>query len=494
MLLLILSARSLFASRRAQFLHLPAQVVQDLSLKARRFFIKSASDFTNSNSREIMLHGAAAHDDSAVFLDDASGIRPRNDAPDSGDDIWLQRQSAVPAALFVYGRGTTNEYRTSYSMIFAGRGPFHDCQKLTDVTLVGKTYRRDDMSSKTSVPTNLSAANSTASSTGGSEIIDLKKMKNDEDQELFEAWLCKLQEDAIHRGVSRDVVEKALSGIKVSEDILELDSNQPEVKLSADAYVARMVNDLRISNGVKALRENFPILNEIAAKYGVPAPILVAIWGVESNYGSFSGNWDTVQALVTLAYGSGEQRARFFREELIHALRMIEEGHGPHGDIKLKGSWAGAMGQCQFMPSSFQTYAVDYDEDGCKDIWESRADALASIANYLQLHGWMKGCPVAQKVTMPETLDTSVLGLSVKKTLAEWNDSYEVNILEKEESLQHETASLIAPDGPKGRAYLVFNNFNTIMRYNPRILYAVAVHELSNMIANKTDSKHHETQ
>lgn len=316
-----------------------------------------------------------------------------------------------------------------------------------------------------------------------------EEMENVESETLLEDWVCKLKQEAIQRGVNRDVVEKVLAGITISEKILELDLNKPEVKLSGESYITRFVSDNRISNGLVAFKEHLPLLNEVAGKYGVPSPVLVAIWGIESNYGAFTGNWDTVQALLTLAYGSVEQRrASFFREELMHMLRIIEQGHACPGDRRLKGSWAGAMGQCQFMPSSFQTYAVDYDGDGCKDIWESHADVFASMANYLQLHGWKKECPIAQKVTVPETLDTSVFGLTVKKTLAEWNNYYKLQVLEQE-YLQDETASLVAPDGVRGPVYLVFNNFTTIMRYNPSVLYAIAVYELSNIIANNSESQ-----
>eukprot|EP00249_Psilotum_nudum_P028864 c38837_g1_i1 orf=228-1196(+) len=302
-----------------------------------------------------------------------------------------------------------------------------------------------------------------------------------------EAWLLHLKEEAIQRGISRMVAEKALHGIRLSQQSLKQEQNQPEVKASFKAYLNRMVNENRILKGVAALRDHQLLLEDISSAYGVPASVLIAIWGVESSYGAFTGKCDTIQALVTLGFGCQKpRRAKYFREEIMHALTIMEKGIGPLGDEILKGSWAGAMGQCQFMPSSFLSYAVDYDGDNHADIWESHADVLASIANYLNKHGWKQGFPFAVKVSVPETVETSVLGLGVTKTVTEWSSEYGVHVPDEEKlSLQNEIASLVAPDGLQGSTYLVFDNFKSVMSYNVSLFYSLSVYELSHEIANR---------
>ncbi|BBN20298.1 membrane-bound lytic murein transglycosylase B [Marchantia polymorpha subsp. ruderalis] len=301
------------------------------------------------------------------------------------------------------------------------------------------------------------------------------------DEEAFEQWLVEVKDTAVKKGLRESVVVQALQGLRPSKRIMELDSNQPEVKLTLEAYLKNMINVYRVNKGVSGFQENELLLTEISSKYGVPSPILVAIWGIESSYGAYTGNWDVIRALGTLAYASKEpRRAQFFKGELFQALRIIQDGHGPQSLDKLRGSWAGAMGQCQFMPTSFQAYAVDYDGDGRKDIWESRADIFASMANYLMKHGWKRGGLLAQKVKIEGNIDKKLIGLQVQKSVLEWTNMYKVRVDEGQPELPpHEMASLVAPDGPQGSAYLVFSNFRTIMRYNTSSLYAIAVWQLA---------------
>lgn len=301
------------------------------------------------------------------------------------------------------------------------------------------------------------------------------------------SWLYELKEEALRRGVRSEVIDRAFKGVTISEKILEIDKNRPEVKLTAEEYLNRMVTDERVSKGVEAFREHKALLEEISLKYGVPAPVLVAIWGIESSYGAFTGGWDTIEALITMSYGRQESRqSKYFREEIFNALSIIEQGHGPSGKKRLQGSYAGAMGQCQFMPSSFLSYAVDYDGDGRTDIWESHSDIFASIANYLLKHGWKEGQPIAQKVSLGKDIDQSFLGLDVKKPVSEWKNDYQVTVVEGEPEVSpDEIASLIAPDGLQADVYLVYDNFRTIMRYNISVLYSISVHDLTQKISSQ---------
>ncbi|XP_002985167.2 uncharacterized protein LOC9649294 isoform X1 [Selaginella moellendorffii] len=297
------------------------------------------------------------------------------------------------------------------------------------------------------------------------------------------AWLEDLKEEAIQRGVGKDTVLEAFDGVKISPKIMEKDQTQPEKTLTAEDYIKTMVSQSRVSRGVQAFVDNKALLEEISAEYGVPASLLVSIWGIESNYGSYTGSWNVIQALVTLAFDSPEARRRaFFRDEVFHALFILDKAEGPSNAAGLKGSWAGAMGQCQFMPSSFRNYAVDFDRDGRKDIWSSKADIFASIANYLAEHGWEIGGKYAQKVKIPSDMDKSVYGLDIKKNVNRWLEENTITACDGSQLSGDEPVSLVAPDGPSGVAYLVWENFRVVMRYNISILYSLAVYELAEEI------------
>ncbi|KAL2610613.1 hypothetical protein R1flu_029186 [Riccia fluitans] len=301
------------------------------------------------------------------------------------------------------------------------------------------------------------------------------------DEQAFEKWLIEVKNTAVKRGIRESLVIEKLHGIRPSKRIMELDSNRPEVKLTLEAYLKNMINAYRVNKGVASFQENELLLAEISSKYGIPSPVLVAIWGIESSYGGYTGTWDILRALLTLAFITEEPRkAQFFRGELLQALQIYQDGHGPQSGGPLRGSWAGAMGQCQFMPSSFQAYAVDYDGDGRKDIWESRADMFASMANYLKIHGWQQGDLIAQKIQLPDDFEENLLGLKEQKPVQEWINKYGVRIDKGQPDVPpEEMASLVAPDGPKGSAFLVFHNFRVIMRYNISSLYSIAVWQLA---------------
>eukprot|EP00898_Chlorokybus_atmophyticus_P000571 jgi/Chlat1/1514/Chrsp12S08683 len=266
--------------------------------------------------------------------------------------------------------------------------------------------------------------------------------------------------------------------------VIEADRNQPEFKISFREYINRVVCDLRINEGVENFKQHGDLLKGVETRYGVPADILTALWGVESNYGRVTGDWDVMRALATLAMDTERpRRAAYFKNELIEALMIVEAGHVGTSGV-LRGSWAGAMGQPQFMPSSFRAYAVDHDGDGCANIWDSRADVLASIANYLVRNGWQAGQPYAQQVTVPRGLDSALFGLKVDRTIDEWWDlGLRSAIADEELPVSSLKASLVAPDGPSGLAFLVYPNFRAVMRYNSSTYYAASVGQLARAIA-----------
>ena len=204
------------------------------------------------------------------------------------------------------------------------------------------------------------------------------------DEAKFRSWLKELRTEAKTRGISEKTLDDALGDITHLDRVIELDRKQPESRLTLEEYLAKVVSDQRINRGRELLAENRALLDEISAKYGVPPEIIVALWGIETSYGNNTGSFSVPEALATLAFDG--RRSAYFRGELLSALKIIEEGH--IDATSMEGSWAGAMGQCQFMPSSFMNFAVDYDGDGKRDIWNTQADIFASIANYLSRSGW----------------------------------------------------------------------------------------------------------
>jgi len=210
----------------------------------------------------------------------------------------------------------------------------------------------------------------------------------------FEPWLLRVQQEAISSGLSAAVVQKAMRDIEYLPGVVDKLTVQPERILTSEEYVHRQVDALRVQRGAEMMRTHAPLLRELQSEYGVPANVLVAMWGMESSFGRFMGQWPTLSALATLAF-SAESPARcaYFQRELVNALRVVETRRVGRDDMT--GSWAGAIGQCQFMPSAVLKYAVDHDRDGIADIVNSTADALASMANFLQQHGWQRDQPVA---------------------------------------------------------------------------------------------------
>ncbi len=299
-------------------------------------------------------------------------------------------------------------------------------------------------------------------------------------EEGFSVWLQQFKQQAIKQGISSTTIDKAFAGLVPNSRVVELDRKQPETTMSFTTYMQKVVNDKRVQQGRRLYRKHRQLLYRIGARYGVQPRFIIALWGIETNYGSNMGGFNIIQALATLAYDG--RRSEFFREELLNALRIIDAGH--ISLTSFKGSWAGAMGQTQFMPSSFLSYAVDYDGDGRKDIWHSLPDIFASIANYLHNTGWDNKTTWGRRVTLPPNFPEDMLGLKIRKTLPEWQKlgvrRADGGDLPKRSDV---VASVILADKAGRYPYLVYDNFNRILKWNRSKYFAIAVGRLADKIA-----------
>ena len=297
----------------------------------------------------------------------------------------------------------------------------------------------------------------------------------------FEAFLDGLRAEARGAGISPATLTRALSGVRPNDRVVELDRRQPESTLTWETYRDRIVSQARIDNGRRAHADNRPLLDTLQERYRVPGRVVVAIWGMETNYGTNTGGFGVMEALATLAWEG--RRAAYFRGELLSALRILEAGHVT--PARMRGSWAGAMGQPQFMPSSFERLAVDADGDGRKDIWDNRADALGSIANYLARSGWREEERWGREVRLPDGFDTAVATRENVRPLREWAAqglAFPDGTSVPDSDMG---AAVVIPGVATGsrQAFLVYGNFNAIRRYNPSNFYALAVGLLSDRVA-----------
>jgi membrane-bound lytic murein transglycosylase B len=265
----------------------------------------------------------------------------------------------------------------------------------------------------------------------------------------FEAWVRGVRREAQAQGVDAGTLDRAFRGVEPIPRVLELDRTQPEFKLSWQEYLDRVVTDERVARGRELARTNGALLERVGSTYGIPSGLIVALWGIESHYGTRMGTFPVVGALATLAYNG--RRPKFFRAELLAALKILAQGHiTPE---RMLGSWAGAMGQCQFMPTSFLASAMDGDGDGRRDIWASRADVFASAANYMRKAGWQSGMRWGEEVTGRGGVTAPPGG------------------------------RIVAPEGAAGRLYRTTANFAAIRRWNPSDFFALAVGILSDRVA-----------
>jgi len=295
----------------------------------------------------------------------------------------------------------------------------------------------------------------------------------------FDEWLSEFAMEAARSGISAQTIQKALTGLTPDESVVELDQKQPESTITFEKYASNILSPQRIEKGRELYQENKSALSIIGARYGVPPQYIIALWGIESAYGTNGGNYEVIQSLATLAYEG--RRAEFFRKELMEALHLLDEEK--MDPSFLVGSWAGAMGQSQFMPSTFRRYAVDHDGDGKRDIWENEADIFASIASYLAAEGWKPNQGWGREVTMHWPISQEEMGLEMRHALAKWSQLGVRTMKRKPLPNVSLAASLIQPDGPEGRSFLVYDNFRALMRWNRSTYFATTVGLLADQIA-----------
>ena len=294
----------------------------------------------------------------------------------------------------------------------------------------------------------------------------------------FSRWVGDLWPEARKKGVSRQMFERAFSGVSPDPGVIEKAEHQPEFAKPIWEYLASAVSDKRIENGKAMLEKHGSLLSDIEARYGVDKHIVLAIWGMETSYGSFMGDKPVIRSLATLAYTG--TRKSYGRSQLLSALQILQ-----NGDItpdRMSGSWAGAMGHTQFIPTTYSAYAVDYDGDGRRNIWESIPDALASTANYLRVSKWQPGETWGYEVDLPQGFDYELTGRGTRKTLAQWSALGVKRVKGKAFPRPSDVASIVMPSGSRGPAFAILNNFRSIMRYNNAVSYALAVGHLADRI------------
>lgn len=307
----------------------------------------------------------------------------------------------------------------------------------------------------------------------------------------FEQYVQTLKREAVAKGYDKSMVEQALSGFSYQKKVVKKDKTQPERVQTLDTYLPKRVNDYVVKKARQLYHDNLPLLEKIGNDYGVQPRFIVALWGLESAFGKYTGSHSVFAALTTLSYEG--RRESLYRPQIFAALEIVKRGENTVEG--LKGSWAGAMGQTQFLPTSYLNYAVDYNGDGKKDIWQSKADVFASIANYLKSEGWDNNGTWGRQVKLPSDFDKT-LALSKKRSLSAWRKGYraaqkslsqwsELGLLRMDGRalpVKDEVAALVLPDDVKGRAYLAYNNYKTLMSWNRSYYFVTSVGYLSDRI------------
>ena len=294
----------------------------------------------------------------------------------------------------------------------------------------------------------------------------------------FAECKARLQEQAIAAGVSSETAGEGMSGVQHLARAIELDRRQPEFTTTFADYLNRRVNEARVSKGRELLQEHEDLLARVTRETGVPAPYLVSFWGLETNFGSYFGKMPVPSSLTTLA--CDPRRSTFFTEQLIAALRIIDEGAIPAD--QMEGSWAGAMGHVQFMPTVFLKHAVDADGDGRRDLWNSLPDAMMSAGRFLESMGWNGDYRWGREVLLPENFDYS-LADGRRLPLEEWRNMGITDAFGNALAREPIKAALVVPAGHRGPAFLAYDNFRVIMGWNRSEFYAIAVGHLADRIA-----------
>ncbi len=295
----------------------------------------------------------------------------------------------------------------------------------------------------------------------------------------FQAWLGAFQRRAVAQGITQQTLDHALAGLSYDQRVIKRDRNQAEFSKPIWEYLDAAVSDTRISNGRAALDRHRKVLRQIEAQYGVEKEVVTAIWGLETSFGSYRGSNQTIRSLATLAFDA--RRASFFETQLIAALRIIQAGDISAG--RMVGSWAGAMGHTQFMPTSYLDHAVDFDGDGRRDIWsEDPTDALASAAAYLARHGWTKGQPWGVEVRLPNGFDYATAKRDYTLMPSDWAARGVVG-LDGKPVRDHGRAAILLPAGGQGVALMIFDNFSVIEAYNGADAYVIGIGHLSDRLS-----------
>jgi len=296
---------------------------------------------------------------------------------------------------------------------------------------------------------------------------------------IYDKWLLSLKSDALKRGISEATFDIAMNDIVIIPKVKKLDKKQPETQITFNDYYKRTVNNKRVNIGKNKYEKHKNDLLKIAEVYKVQPRFILAIWGIETNYGTYTGSFSVISSLTTLAYQG--RRAKFFRKQLLDAIEIVDKGYIELENMK--GSWAGAMGQSQFMPSSYLAYAQDFDKDGKKDIWNNHLDVFASIAFYLKSHGWDYSRTWGREVIIPKDfLKLYENSKNKSKTLKYWADNNIVKINGQKLPYLNLKAYLILPDGNMGKAFLVYDNFFKIKKYNASTYYALSIGILADRI------------
>ena len=298
----------------------------------------------------------------------------------------------------------------------------------------------------------------------------------------FKLWLISFKDKARQQGISERTLSLALDSLELSKKVIKSDRKQPEFSRTFFEYLNRAVSKTRIENGRQNYQKHQKILQQVERKYGVPAHYITAFWGMETNYGGFTGNLPIIQSLATLAYDP--RRSEFFSQELMAALKILDRG-----DVSLdemKGSWAGAMGQVQFMPSNYLKYAVDGDGDGKINLWASLPDAFHSAGNFLQHLGWNAQTPWGHEVALTENFDFALADNKTERSVAEWK-KLGVKLLPHLKLADHLKAKLVLPSDYRGPAFLAFNNYQVIKRWNNSTNYAIGVGYLAQRIIKEPE-------
>lgn len=307
---------------------------------------------------------------------------------------------------------------------------------------------------------------------------------SDEDAASFEVWRASFQDQLIERGIDDGVAASMMEGLEIDPRILDRDSSQPEFVRPIWVYLNGAASDVRVANGRRAAAAHADALDAVGGRFDVDPDILTAIWGLESAYGEIMGNFDVVRSLATLAWDG--RRRSFAESQLFAVADMISNGYARRDD--LLGSWAGAMGQTQFIPTTYMARAVDIDGDGRRNIWTSEADALGSAANLLTFAGWEAGAPVVLEVTLPDTFDYSTWNSRRRRAVSAWAmDGVSLAEGEWDAADMYRTGRLLIPAGANGPAFLAFGNFDALMQYNNSTAYALGVAYLARRIGGAAE-------